>query len=200
MATDYFTKWVIAESYTTNKSDTINFVWKHLICQLGVPRELVVDNGTQFQDNKLKELCDTYHIKLNFAFVSYPQSNGQAEATNMAILNIIKKNLEESKGKWAKELPRVLWPYKTTKCFSTGETPFAMVYGIEAVIPTEIGLPTLRSDIVDRPEVIQNQLLLNLDLAEETKQIAQIRLASYQQQAPNFYAQRVKPCSFVLGD
>ena len=59
MATNYFTKWVTAEAYTTvNQSDSISFVWKHLICQFGVPRELVADNGTQFQNNKLKELCD----------------------------------------------------------------------------------------------------------------------------------------------
>ena len=49
------------------------------------------------------------------------------------------------------------------------ETLFAIVYGTEVVIPTEIGLPTLQSDIVDMPVVNQNQLLLNLDLAEETR-------------------------------
>ena len=54
-----------------------------------------------------------------------------------------------------------------------------MVYGTEVVIPTEVGLPTLRSDIADMPDVNQNQLLLNLNLAEETRQIAQIKLASY---------------------
>ena len=145
-----------------------------MICQFGIPRELVADNGTQLQNNKLKEVCDAYQIKLNFAFVSYPQSNGQAEATNKAILNIITKNLEQSKGTWAEELRRVLSAYRTTKRSSTGETLFAMVYGTEAVIPTEIGLPTLRSNIVDIPDDNQNQLLLNLDLAEETRQIAHV--------------------------
>ena len=75
-----------------------------------------------------------------------------------------------------------------------------MVYGTEPVIPIEIGLPTLRSDIADMPTVNQSQLLLNLDLTEETRQIAQIKLALYQQHARNFYAQKVKPCSFVVGD
>ena len=127
----------------------------------------------------MKELCDTYHIKLNFAFVSYSQSNGQAEATNKAILSIIKKSLEQSKGKWAEELPKILWAYRTTKCFSTGKTLFTMVYSTETIISIEVGLPTLRSDIADMPEVNQNQLLLNLDFAEETRQIAQFKLASY---------------------
>ena len=68
------------------------------------------------------------------------------------------------------------------------------------LIPTEIGLPTFRSDIVDKPNINQNQLLLNIDLAEETRQIAQVKLASYQQQAHNFYDKKVKSCSFVVGD
>ena len=75
-----------------------------------------------------------------------------------------------------------------------------MVYGIEAVIPTEIGLSTLQSDIADMPTVNQTQLLLNLDLAKETRQITQIKLASYQQQAHNFYAHKLKPSSFVVSD
>ena len=74
----------------------------------------------------------------------------------------------------------MLWAYRTTKHSSTGETLFAMVYSIEVVIPMEIGLPTLRSAIVDTPAVNQTQLLLNLDLAEETRQIGQVKLASYQ--------------------
>ena len=94
----------------------------------------------------------------------------------------------------------VLWAYRTTKCSSTGDTLFAMVYGTEAIIPTKICLPTLHFDIMDRPQINLNQLLLNLDLAEETRQIAHINLASYQQQAHNFYAQKVKPCSFAVGD
>ena len=44
-----------------------------------------------------------------------------------------------------------------------------MLYSTQAIIPTEIGLPTLRSDIADMPDVNQNQLLLNLDLAEENR-------------------------------
>ena len=94
----------------------------------------------------------------------------------------------------------VIQAYRTTKRSSTRETLFATVYGTKAVIPTEIGLPTLRSDIADMPDVNHNQLFLNMDLAEETRQIAQIKLASYQQQARNFYAQKVRPCSFVAGD
>lgn len=50
------------------------------------------------------------------------------------------------KGKWVDELPHVLWIYHTTPRRSTGETPFSMTYGSEAVIPLEIGFLTLRTN------------------------------------------------------
>ncbi|XP_062074982.1 uncharacterized protein LOC133778989 [Humulus lupulus] len=77
VATDYFTKWVVAEAYVTvSKTDTMSFIWTHIICQFGIPWEIVVDNGTPFQNAKVQELCDTYKIKLSFASVTYPQGNG----------------------------------------------------------------------------------------------------------------------------
>ena len=45
-------------------------------------------------------------------------------------------------GLWAEELPTLLWAYWTTPWATTGETPFSLTYGHEAVVPTEIGLPT----------------------------------------------------------
>ena len=42
---------------------------------------------------------------------------------------------------WVDELPGVLWAYRTTPRRLTGTTPFALAYGMDAVIPTEIGMP-----------------------------------------------------------
>ena len=76
----------------------------------------------------------------------YPQGNEQAEAVNKVIVNGLKKRLDDAKGKWVEQLPHVLWTYRTTLRWSTGETPFSMTYGAEAVIPLENGFPTLRTD------------------------------------------------------
>lgn len=125
-------------------------------------------------------MCDLYDIKLSFSSVSYPQGNGQAESTNKAIFGNIKKNLQEAKGKWLEELPVVVWAHRTTERKSTGRTPFAMVYGSEAIIPTEIGLPTLCSKIVENALLNEQQLGHNTDLLKETRDVALVHLASYQ--------------------
>ena len=60
-------------------------------------------------------------------------------------MNGLKKRLDDAKGKWVEELSHVLLTYQTTPCRSTGETPFSMTYGVEAVIPLETGFLTLRT-------------------------------------------------------
>ena len=59
---------------------------------------------------------------------------------------------------------------------STGETPFSLTYGVKVMIPLEVGLPTLRSEEYDQED---NELILakDLDLAQERKDLAMIRLA-----------------------
>ncbi|GAA0165369.1 hypothetical protein LIER_39963 [Lithospermum erythrorhizon] len=51
---------------------------------------------------------------------------------------------DSKKGTWVNELPIVLWSLRTTPSRVIGETPFSLVYGSEAVLPVEAGLPTYR--------------------------------------------------------
>ena len=60
------------------------------------------------------------------------------------MLKIIKTWLEGTKGIWPEELPSILWAYRTTTRTPTGETPFRLTYGSEAVIPAEVGLTSYR--------------------------------------------------------
>ena len=97
------------------------------------------------------------------------QSNGQAESSNKTIINSLKKRLDKVKGRWAEELPAVLSAYRTTSRTSTGETPFSLVYGTEAMIPVEAGMPSLRYEW-SREETNNEGLQLNLDLLEERRE------------------------------
>jgi hypothetical protein len=58
MDVDYFTKW--AKAMPTIKSDgrtTTFFVFNPIIIHLGIPREIVIDHGSQFQNEIMKELA-----------------------------------------------------------------------------------------------------------------------------------------------
>ena len=90
----------------------------------------------------MKEFCQREHIHLDVSSVAHPQSNGQAERANQEILKGIKPRLmvpfQRTPGCWVEELPSVLWSINTTPNRSTGYTPFFMVYGAEAVLPSDI--------------------------------------------------------------
>ena len=103
----------------------------------------------------------------------------------------MKKRLDDAKGKWVDELPYVLWTYHTTPRRSMEETLFIMTYGSKAVIPLEFGFPTLR---MDQFNVEENHHLLvdNMDLAEERREIAMVKMASYQQKLKQMYGKGVK--------
>ena len=78
-------------------------------------------------------------IKLDYASVYHPQTNGQVERANGLIMSGIKPrlvcSLTESNTHWVEELDSVLWGLQTTPNHSTGYTPFFMVYGAEVVLP-----------------------------------------------------------------
>ncbi|KAK3014746.1 hypothetical protein RJ639_009901 [Escallonia herrerae] len=107
--------------------------------------------------------------------VAHPQSNGQTENMNRSILQGLKKKLVEAKRAWVDELPKVLWAYQTTPHLVTGETPFLLCYGIEAMLPVEIRVPMIWALHFNEAN---NKVGLrsNLDLVEEarTRALAQI--------------------------
>ena len=141
MVVDYFTKWAEVEALANIRDAVVKkFVWKNIVTRFGVPDSLISDNGLQFDSRAFCEFCSDLDIKNRYSTPAYPQGNGQAEVVNKVIVNGLKKRLDGAKGKWAKELPNVLWAYRTTPRRSTGETSFSLTYGAEAVIPVEVNL------------------------------------------------------------
>ena len=98
-----------------------------------------------------------------------------------------------------KELPHVLWTYKTMPRKSTGETPILMTYGAEAVIPLETGFPTLKTSSFS-PSNNDNLLENGLDLIEERRENAMVQLAYYQHKLKQGYDTKVKLRPLMPGD
>uniref|UniRef100_A0A2N9FA17 Uncharacterized protein n=1 Tax=Fagus sylvatica TaxID=28930 RepID=A0A2N9FA17_FAGSY len=199
-ATDYFTKWIEAEPLSNIRDvDTKRFFWKNVITRFGIPWAAISDNGTQFESRLFKGFCSNLGIKNFFSSPGYPQSNGQAEASNKIVLSGIKRKLEEAKGKWVEELPSVLWTHRTTARRSTGETPFALAYGVEAVIPLEVGIPTIRTTNFT-VQSNEDNLRKDLDLLEERRDMATVRLASYHQRIKKEHDKNISHRVFRIRD
>ena len=102
------------------------------------------NNGRQFDNTPFRDFCEQLGINNHYSSPFHPQANGQVEVANRSLLKIIKTRLEGAKRVWPDELPGVLWAYRTTVRTPTGETPFKLAYGSEAVIPTEVHMANHR--------------------------------------------------------
>ncbi|TQE05483.1 hypothetical protein C1H46_008908 [Malus baccata] len=74
----------------------------------------------------------------------YPQSNGQAEASNKILINIIKRMVIDSPKKWHEKLRNTLWAYRTSKRAGTGTTSYVLTFEQDAVLPMEINVNSVR--------------------------------------------------------
>ena len=121
-----------------------SFVWRNIICRYGIPRVLILDNRKQFNNDSFKDFYSQLGIKNHYSSPAHPQANGQIEVTNRSLLKIIKTRLKGTKSIWSKELPSVLWAYRTTAKMPIRETSFRLAYGSETIIPTEVELTSFR--------------------------------------------------------
>ncbi|GJX05492.1 reverse transcriptase domain-containing protein [Tanacetum coccineum] len=117
--------------------------------KFGLPREIISDNGKKLRENPFKDWCEKLCIRQCFAFVKHPQANGLVERANRSLGEGINARLDERSKDWIEEVPHVLWAHRTMIKSSNGDTPFSLTYGTEAVIPAEIGMPTLRMAEID---------------------------------------------------
>ena len=165
--TNYFTKWVETEPLANIRdADAKKFVWNNIVTRFGILRTLISNNRLQFDSKAFRRYCCDLGITNRYSTSAYPQGNGQVEVVNKVIVGGLKKRLDDAKGKWVEELPHILQTYRTTPRRSTGETPFSMTYGAEAVIPLEIRFSTLRTSSFT-PSSNDRLLEKSLDLIEE---------------------------------
>ncbi|CAL9018940.1 unnamed protein product [Prunus brigantina] len=83
VATDYFTKWVEAESYRSiSSTQVVRFFENHIVHRFGIPETIKADNDPIFASTETQEYAERIGIKLVHSTPYYPQSNGQAEASN----------------------------------------------------------------------------------------------------------------------
>ena len=141
---DYFIKWVEAASYANvTKAVVAQFIKKEIICRYGLPKIIISDNGLNLNNDMIIEVCTWFKIKHHNSVPYRPKMNGVVEVTNKNVKKIIAKATETYK-EWHEKLPFALHTYRTGVRTSTGATLYSLVYGMEAVLPIEVKIPSLR--------------------------------------------------------
>ena len=122
------------------------------------------------------------------------KKNGQVEAINKTLIKILKKTCESNKFyDWLEKLIDALWAYRTSIRTPTGQTPYALTFGMEAVLPYEIFLPSLRVQLDQEISESEHReaLLTQLELSDERHLRATEHVQVYQNRLSKFYQKKV---------
>jgi transposase InsO family protein len=206
------TCWLLStNSPSGSRSDPLNSIrseqavafFTNIIHRFGVPNSIITNNGTQFTGRKFLDFYEDHHIRVDWAAVAHPMTNGQVERANGMILQGLKpriyNDLNKFSKRWMKELPSVVWSLRTTPSRATGFTPFFLVYGAEAILPTDLeyGSPRTRA-YDDRSN--QTSREDSLDQLEEAQDMALLHSARYQQSLRRYHARGVRSRDLQVGD
>jgi hypothetical protein len=107
--------------------------------------------------------------------------------------------LNKSGRKWLQELPAVVWSLRTTPSRATGFTPFFLVYGAEAILPTDLEYGSSRVRGYDEG-ANRRAREDSLDQLDEARTVALMHSARYQQALRRYQARKVRRRDFCEGD
>jgi transposase InsO family protein len=142
---DYFTKW--AEAMPTIKSDgntATFFIFNQIIARFGILKEIVIDHGSHFQNEFMKDLSSKLGFKRAHFSPYYTQENGQVEAMNKSLKTILQKIVSQSKSDWHLMFYPSIWAHQTSVKTSTSFSPFQLVHGVDSILPIECEIPSLK--------------------------------------------------------
>jgi transposase InsO family protein len=203
VAVDTFLKWIEARPIVNARSKEAVSFFTNIIYRFDIPNTIITDNSTQFTGKKFLNFCDDNHIRVDWSAVAHPKTNGQVERANDMILQGLKprifKRLDKFRARWVAELSFVLWSLCTTPRRAMGFTPFFMVLGSEAVLPTDIdyGSPRVWAYTEEGNQVVLEDVIDRLD---KERDVALLRSAKYQQALRRYHEQNTRPHEFHVGD
>jgi transposase InsO family protein len=107
---DKFSKWIEAVPVTNQEATTVVKFFESIVYRYGVPNSIITDNGTNFTSGEFQDFAKNLGIKLKYASVAHPKSNGQVEKANGFVCGGLKKRLlrplKRATGAWVEDCLR----------------------------------------------------------------------------------------------
>jgi transposase InsO family protein len=99
---DKFSKWIEVRPLNSIRSEQAVAFFTNIIHRFGVPNSIITNNDTQFTGRKFLDFCEDHHIRVDWAAVAHPMTNGQVERANDMILQGLKPRIYNDLNKFGR--------------------------------------------------------------------------------------------------
>ena len=150
VVTDDFTKGVEVIPLRNSKAETIaRALVTHVFYRHGIPKRIHADQGSNLTVSLvLQAVTNLLGISRSFSSPAHPQGNGQVERFNRFLVESLYCLMNRKQDDWDDMLPPLLFAYHTSLHPTTGESPFFLMHGRDAVLPGDLLLSRLEQDKV----------------------------------------------------
>jgi len=202
LVVDYVSKWVEAIPSRTNDAKVVvKFLRENIFARFGMPRAIISDQGTHFNNRSFDALLKRYSIVHRLATPYHPQTSGQVEVSNRQIKQILEKTVSRNRKDWADKLVDALWAYRTAFKTPLGMSPYRVVYGKPCHLLVEIehrawwAIKKLNYHLTEAGE----ERRLQLNELEEIRTEAYESARSYKEKAKLFHDRHILRKEFAPG-
>jgi hypothetical protein len=140
VAVDKFTKWIEVRHVAKVTSEEAAKFMQDITHRFGVPNRIITNLGMAFTGSTFWDFCKDNTINVYYSSIAHPPCNDQVEHANGLVLQAIKDLIFDDASnyatQWLAELPHVIWGLRTQVSSATGFSPFFLIYGSEAILPT----------------------------------------------------------------
>ena len=126
---EYLSKFTWGFPLKTKSAEEITKHLTNFVCTYGPPKCIISDQGKEFINSTVQELCNRLEIIKRTTSPYNPRANGQTERTNQTITRLLIKHCDENPESWPETLNITLLAYNTSIHSSTNKTPFELLFG-----------------------------------------------------------------------
>ena len=163
---------------------------------MGIPCEILTDQGSNFQSQLLRELYRFLHIDALHTSPYHLQTDGLMERFNQTLKSMLNKTASEEGKNWDHLIPFLLFAYREVPQESTGFSPFEMLYGRDVRGPLDILKESWEADKRNDQNIVSYIMLMRERMSEE----AQVNQQATSEHQKTWYDRGARDRSFKPGE
>lgn len=168
--------------------------------QVGIPKEVLTDQGTNFMSRTLQQVYQLLGIKRVRTTPYHPQTDGLVERFNQTLKNMLKKFVSDSGKDWDKWLPYLLFAYREVPQASTGFSPFELLYAHQVRGPLDVLKESWEATDNPKKKNILTYVMKMRDKLQQSTALARENLIRSQVQQKHWYDKMARSRSFEAGE